>query len=204
MINHEEPDEAVVAYYDEINRREFGAAWRRLSAGMQKELRGFATWLAGYRFTEAVEAIDAIVVERTKRRATVAVRVESTDEDACENTVRQTFAGSWSLRHKGAGWRLADAVIEKVGGDELVVDHADCPRDPSENRPRWRARAGPGRTGPTVAPYPPVPEKLPPDYGYDYDRPYPDLDCEDVSGPVAVGVNDPHGLDGDGDGIGCE
>ncbi len=34
--------------------------------------------------------------------------------------------------------------------------------------------------------------------------PPPDLDCDDVSGPVAVGPSDPHGLDGDGDGVGCE
>ncbi len=31
-----------------------------------------------------------------------------------------------------------------------------------------------------------------------------DRDCSDVSGPIYVGPNDPHGLDGDGDGIGCE
>ena len=31
-----------------------------------------------------------------------------------------------------------------------------------------------------------------------------DLDCSDISGPVWVGGSDPHRLDGDGDGIGCE
>lgn len=35
--------------------------------------------------------------------------------------------------------------------------------------------------------------------------PYPpDLDCADVDGPVRVTGDDPHGLDGDGDGIACE
>lgn len=35
--------------------------------------------------------------------------------------------------------------------------------------------------------------------------PYPpDLDCEDISGPVAVYGSDLHGLDADGDGSGCE
>ncbi|MDP2711046.1 MAG: hypothetical protein Q8O56_07485 [Solirubrobacteraceae bacterium] len=35
--------------------------------------------------------------------------------------------------------------------------------------------------------------------------PYPpDVNCSDVSGPVQVLGSDPHGLDGDGDGIGCE
>ncbi|MEU0666510.1 thermonuclease family protein [Streptomyces lavendulocolor] len=34
--------------------------------------------------------------------------------------------------------------------------------------------------------------------------PGPDLDCADVAGPVWVGAADPHRLDRDGDGIGCE
>jgi endonuclease YncB( thermonuclease family) len=32
----------------------------------------------------------------------------------------------------------------------------------------------------------------------------PDLDCADVNGPVHVTGSDPHGLDADGDGIGCD
>ncbi|WP_431043744.1 excalibur calcium-binding domain-containing protein [Streptomyces sp. P1-3] len=32
----------------------------------------------------------------------------------------------------------------------------------------------------------------------------PDVDCDDLDGPVWVGDNDPHRLDADGDGIGCE
>lgn len=35
--------------------------------------------------------------------------------------------------------------------------------------------------------------------------PYPpDVDCADVGGPITVTGSDPHGLDADGDGIGCE
>jgi micrococcal nuclease len=34
--------------------------------------------------------------------------------------------------------------------------------------------------------------------------PPPDLDCSDISGPVRVAPGDPHRLDADGDGIGCE
>lgn len=30
------------------------------------------------------------------------------------------------------------------------------------------------------------------------------LNCSDFSGPVYVGSSDPHGLDHDGDGVGCE
>lgn len=32
----------------------------------------------------------------------------------------------------------------------------------------------------------------------------PDVDCGDVSGPIQVTGSDPHGLDRDGDGVGCE
>lgn len=31
-----------------------------------------------------------------------------------------------------------------------------------------------------------------------------DLDCSDFAGPVIIDGSDPHGLDRDGDGIGCE
>lgn len=31
-----------------------------------------------------------------------------------------------------------------------------------------------------------------------------DLDCADIGEPVAVNDDDPHGLDRDGDGVGCE
>jgi hypothetical protein len=32
----------------------------------------------------------------------------------------------------------------------------------------------------------------------------PDVDCADVNGPIHVTGSDPHGLDADGDGWGCE
>jgi micrococcal nuclease len=32
----------------------------------------------------------------------------------------------------------------------------------------------------------------------------PDLDCADVDDPIEVTGDDPHRLDGDGNGIGCE
>ncbi|WP_197287834.1 excalibur calcium-binding domain-containing protein [Streptomyces apocyni] len=32
----------------------------------------------------------------------------------------------------------------------------------------------------------------------------PDVDCSDLPGPVDVSGGDPHNLDADGDGIGCE
>ena len=59
------------------------------------------------------------------------------------------------------------------------------------------------------APSPPAPK--PPSSGCDPNYrgacvpnvPY-DLDCADINGPVYVVGRDPHGFDGDGDGVGCE
>ncbi len=76
------------------------------------------------------------------------------------------------------------------------------PKPPRERRREREARV-------TPAPSPPPEETEPPgdcEPGYDpCVPPYPpDVDCSDVSGPVAVTGSDPHGLDRDGDGVGCE
>lgn len=42
------------------------------------------------------------------------------------------------------------------------------------------------------------------DSGGDESDEYGDLDCSDISGPVYVPPDDPNGLDGDADGVGCE
>lgn len=62
-----------------------------------------------------------------------------------------------------------------------------CPRP----RPKPKPLAAPAGTcapgySPCIPPYPP------------------DLDCADVDGPIYVTGSDPHGLDGDGDGVACE
>ncbi|MFI8372139.1 excalibur calcium-binding domain-containing protein [Streptomyces sp. NPDC085466] len=58
----------------------------------------------------------------------------------------------------------------------------------------------------------PTPESAAPPVPEDTNRSYPpgppagvpDVDCSDLPGPVWVGPSDPHRLDRDGDGIGCE
>lgn len=56
----------------------------------------------------------------------------------------------------------------------------------------------------TETPEPPTtPETTAPQDSY-LPAPPPDLDCSDLDGPVPVGPGDPHRLDRDGDGIGCE
>ncbi|WP_219091654.1 thermonuclease family protein [Streptomyces sp. JJ38] len=63
------------------------------------------------------------------------------------------------------------------------------PREPAEPDPAEPDPAEPEPGEPGLPPGPP---------------PGPDLDCADIDGPVLVGPGDPHRLDADGDGIGCE
>jgi hypothetical protein len=59
-----------------------------------------------------------------------------------------------------------------------------------------------------VVPEPPASEPEPvqePDAGAEvWNLPGPDLDCSDIGHPVTITGPDYHGLDADGDGIGCE
>ncbi|MBD0844511.1 thermonuclease family protein [Streptomyces sp. TRM68416] len=67
----------------------------------------------------------------------------------------------------------------------------------------WTACAGAPRT--SEAPEPAAPD-TPARPGLPAGPPagVPDVDCSDLPGPVWVGPNDPHRLDRDGDGIGCD
>ncbi|MGW0736791.1 thermonuclease family protein [Streptomyces sp. NPDC002851] len=71
----------------------------------------------------------------------------------------------------------------------------------------WTACPSPPPEPPPTTPD--TPEPAPPETPTRPDLPPgppagPDVDCSDVSGPVWVGPVDPHRLDRDGDGIGCE
>ncbi|MFC9033438.1 thermonuclease family protein [Streptomyces arboris] len=69
----------------------------------------------------------------------------------------------------------------------------DCPEPPETSTP-------PPDSPDSPAPDTPARQDLPdgPPAGV------PDADCSDLSGPVRVGPDDPHRLDRDGDGIGCD
>jgi hypothetical protein len=174
----------VLGYYQDIFLLRFRDAWDRLGPTLQTEFGGYDSWKAGYRRTLTVRAFNPIVIARSRDEASVSVSIRSLDLDACGDRVSQRFGGTWSLVRDGLDWRLMNADITKVGGEELVTDAGACPSGGGGGGIR---AAGPGT-----------------DSGYSYGRPYPDLDCEDFSGSVYVGSSDPNGLDADGDGIGCE
>jgi endonuclease YncB( thermonuclease family) len=71
----------------------------------------------------------------------------------------------------------------------------------------WGACPSPpeGPATPPSTPEPPSPDTpARPDLPDGPPASVPDVDCPDLSGPVWVGPDDPHRLDADGDGIGCD
>lgn len=82
---------------------------------------------------------------------------------------------------------------------------------PIATKPPTSAPPAPRTSSPPPAPEPIDPPPPPPPPPADGNpglplgpAPGPDLDCKDIGHPVWVGNSDPHGLDRDGDGIGCE
>jgi hypothetical protein len=79
---------------------------------------------------------------------------------------------------------------------------------PRENRYIDADEVTPNKTCPQPNPAPPEQQPAPAGCAPGYDPclpPYPpDVDCADVNGPIRVTGSDPHGLDGDGDGVACE
>lgn len=83
-----------------------------------------------------------------------------------------------------------------VRADEAAAD-ITCPKPKPkpEEKPRGFAETGGDKGGGTAGSCEPGYDPCVPSYP-------PDLDCADV-GPVTVTGSDPHGLDGDGDGVAC-
>ena len=111
--------------------------------------------------------------------------------------------------------RLVNLDIARAGwGEELTIAPNDRYADrmataEAEARSAPRGRWAGCTTEPELEPEPdPQPAPSEPDEdsggGGSLPPPPPDLDCSDVDGPVTVGPSDPHRLDADGDGVGCE
>jgi micrococcal nuclease len=116
--------------------------------------------------------------------------------------------------HKADGtWRMANLALVRQGYAAVSTYPPDVKYTDALFLPAQRAarKAGRGLWG--ERPPDPEPNEAPPSSG-DCDPSYPDfcippyppdLDCAEVSGTnFAVLPPDPHGFDGEGDGIGCE
>jgi micrococcal nuclease len=111
-------------------------------------------------------------------------------------------------RGRYASRLLADAVAAKRAGRGLWGARPSTPLDPYRQIDTGRCGASKARPQPLV-PQPPS-GRCDPGYAGACVPPYPpDLDCADLRAlglalPVRVVGPDPHGLDGDRDGSGCE
>ncbi|MGY0498257.1 thermonuclease family protein [Nocardia sp. FBN12] len=106
---------------------------------------------------------------------------------AAEPTARATNAG---------GWGTCPAFGDRA--QEMVTTQPPTPAP--QNAP-------PPPPPPLTTPLPPPPKpswQPPAQTGLPNQRMGPDTDCSDYPGPVAVAPGDPHRLDRDGDGIGCD
>jgi hypothetical protein len=99
------PADAVRAYYRALDRRDFTAAWRRLSPGVRAGFGGFDTWRAG--FSSTLSSLPTAI--RVQGNVVDLVLV-ARDRAACGVLV-QRFAVRWQLRATHAvaitGRRLA-------------------------------------------------------------------------------------------------
>ena len=176
----------VKRYYEAVNGARYDEAWRLLAPSLQTELGGFSSWRQGYSSTIKTQLEGADVTDISGEGATVAIEISATDLDACGDTVKQTFAGTWSLTPAGKSWQGAAFDVAKTGGGTPVSDPASCGGSASEAPvPLSGSGCDPNYTG-CVPPYPP------------------DVDCIDVGREVDVIGDDVHHLDLGGDGEACE
>lgn len=184
----------VLRYYRRVSGNRFRAAWRMLGGPVKRQLgHGYRRWRSSHRGSLGVSA-------RTARarvsggRVVVDVRLRSRDRDVCDGrVVVQRFRGAVVVAPRAGSYVVVKFRIHKTAGATPRLSKSQCP-----------------------APEPPPPPSSPPPtdcQGYDPCLPPgPDVDCAGgsgdgpryVQGPVIVAGGDPYGLDGNGDGVGCE
>ena len=188
-------------YYRLVSHHRYATAWAQLSRPVKRDIGPFDSWKAGHRRSAGV-TVRSARARLSGARAVVSISLRSRDRDACSGrVVRQIFRGRWVLAPRGDSWVAVRERMRKTGGGRVRVLKSDCPAPKPKAPP---------------PPSPPTPPSPPPPasdcQGYDPClAPGPDVDCAGgagngprYTGPVRVTGSDPYGLDGDGDGYGCE
>lgn len=183
----------VGRYYRHVSNKRFKAAWRMLGRPAKRKLgHGYRAWRSSHRSSLGVSARTARV-RVSSGRAVVTVRLRTRDRDVCNGrTVSQRFRGSVVVASRQGSLSVVRFAIRKTAGRTPRSSKSQCP-----------------------APKPPPTSPSPPMDCQGYSPclpPGPDVDCAGgsgdgpryVQGPVYVTGSDPYGLDGDGDGVGCE
>ncbi len=183
------------------------------------------------RRTRVMRVIDGDTVETAKLGRVRLIGVDAPDEGQCYDTVATRFTRQ-RLEGRVIRYELDDERIDRYGGtlaylwdagrmhnlalvregyaEVLTIPPNDRYADLFEAAERRARRRDEGGWG-ACERYTPSPRRLrrPKTGGGGIPSgglppPPPDLDCSDLSGPVPVGRSDPHRLDADGDGVGCE
>jgi hypothetical protein len=126
---------------------------------------------------------DTTAAEEQKAREAEARREEEArrKEEARQKREARREAAAARVRERRRARRAAQKRRERRAARQRA--QAQAPAQPDEPAPS--ADCAPGYS-PCVPPYPP------------------DVDCPDVNGPITVTGDDPHRLDADNDGVGCE
>ena len=179
-------------YYRRLSNNQLAAAWGMLSRRMRRDFGPFASWRAGYRRSLGT-TVTAARARLFGKRVVVSVRLRARDRDACSRRiVRQYFRGRWILAPRRDSWVAVKVRMRKTGGGQVRLSKSECA--PPEPKP------------PPPPPPPPPPRNCDPSYPtVCIPPPPPDLDCDDIPySNFTVRGRDPHGFDGEGDGVGCE
>lgn len=179
-----DPVSVVSEHWANRQAGDLSTAWDALTPGMQSRIGGFSRWESDHQ-TDGLYLADfqGHVGSNDRGRATVVV--DSLTTQAASSGCN-SWTGSYDLMVMDGRWRISAVSLDRTPCDQVSAPVPD---------------------GEDYA----VPEEVPADDGCDPnyegacvpDVPY-DLDCADIDGPVYVVGSDPHGFDGDNDGVGCE
>jgi hypothetical protein len=116
----------VREFYAAVDAQRFSAAWQRLNADIQQQFGGLERWRAGYAHTRSTSLDSAVGTASDPTHATVEVRLHSLDMDACDRSITQRFAGTWTLRRMEGRWQATKLAVTKTGGGTLR-SASECP-----------------------------------------------------------------------------
>jgi hypothetical protein len=214
--------QAVRAYYSAIDNGDFGQAWQYLGSQQRREDAGYHEFKSGQESTTQTLLLHANPAAVSGDTVRVRVGVKSIDEHSCDDRIRRTFTGFWTVDVGSTAPVLSSANISQVGSDQQlpstcptdsdgdgVSDTQDnCPDTPNADQ---ADSEGNGVGDACESPPPPARQNCTPGYSPCI-PPGSDVDCASgggngpryVPGPVTVTGSDPYGLDANGNGIGCE
>jgi hypothetical protein len=148
-------------------------------------------------------------VARTEASSSTSPPTTAADVEVPKLVGRTTRTAKNALADQGLHWRITYKTTNRYPSGTVISQSKQAG---GEVRPGATigldiAKAPPVTAPPTTEPAPPPQTDCDPAYPNDcLPRPPPDLDCADIGHRVEVDhqYGDPHRLDADGDGVGCD